>query len=256
MESNSKQSIRFTYVVPVHNEAQTLKYTMEKLYKQLKQFPSSRIFFVENGSVDSSIAILNELGKIYQNDGVFVFLESNTGIGYALHRGLLESIAMDAESQPQNHWIVLTAADLPFEFSDLFEFIKSQENNDESQIFIGSKAHAKSVIQNSLKRQVVSYVYRILRFLILGIRVRDSQGTFFIRADVAKCLVSKIRSRDFFYTTELVYYAERAGYSIRELPVHYTECNINRKSSVKVFRHGFKMFLQMLKLKFLTKNCH
>ena len=57
----------------------------------------------------------------------------------------------------------------------------------------------------------MSAVYRANRPTTVGMRVGDSQGSVFMRLDLASELVPKVRSRDFFYLTELCFFAERTS---------------------------------------------
>lgn len=236
-----------TYLLPVHNETGVLARNVERLLARLEGHPGSRIFLVENGSTDDSAQLVRGLEGRYAGR-VRSFVEPSAGIGFAYQRGIEEWLREAPSSAPE--WIVLSASDLPFEFSDLEVFLQERQSDPNAAIFIGSKAHARSVVRNSPKRRMASLAYRVLRRAVLGMRVRDPQGTFFIRKDAAAALAKKIRSRGFFYTTELVYWAEQAGFAIREIPVRYIE-ESDRKSSVKIFKHGRQMFFQMLEL----RNC-
>src|SRR5690349_21158320 len=59
-------------------------------------------------------------------------------------------------------------------------------------------------------RRVTTFVYRWMRRGVIGVRVRDSQGSVVVRLGLAK-----IVSGGFFYSTELCRFAERAGVELR-----------------------------------------
>jgi hypothetical protein len=164
-------------------------------------------------------------------------------MGYALQRGVLEELPRAEDDR----WLVLTAADLPFGFTDLDGLVKLVESGQSPDVVVGSKAHRDSKIQTSPTRTAATLTYRVLRRILAGMRTGDSQGTFMFRAKTARELAPKIASRDFFWSTEFTYYAERAGLKIIEVPVELEEQQ--RASTVKPFKHGSKMLKQLVELR-------
>ncbi len=77
-------------------------------------------------------------------------------------------------------------------------------------------------------------------------RTGDSQGSIFMRMDVVKRFLDLVVSRDFFYSTELVFHAERLGHPIVELPV--TVAPEARASTVRPLRDGSAMMLALFRL--------
>lgn len=229
------------YVLPVHNEESVLRANVERLCARLSSLPGAQVLLVENGSHDRSWALCQELA-----DGVrvFAFTEPAAGIGYGYDRGLREALAMHGPSK--DHYAILTAADLPFGFSDL-EAASNPLARAEQPILMGSKAHPRSVGTRGFKRRAATLGYRILRRALAGMRVGDSQGSVFLRLDLAATLVPLVHARDFFYSTELCYVAERAGETIHEMPVRLEE--EKRKSTVRPFRDGRRMALQLMELR-------
>ncbi len=114
------------------------------------------------------------------------------------------------------------------------------------KLAIGSKAHPKSEIQRALHRLVLSRVFAMIRRGLLGMKTRDSQGTLFINSTVALNLLSRVASRDFFFSTEFVFHAEKLSIGVVEIPVKL-EAEI-RKSTVRIFHDSVSMAWQMLKL--------
>lgn len=233
------------YVLPVHNEEHVLRGNVERLVAHLEALPSTfapSVYLVENGSKDASWAICETLAS----EGavrVRPFREANAGIGYAYHRGLEEAVA--ALGPNAEAWAVLTAADLPFGFTDL-EQARLRFGHD-ARILMGSKAHAASHTPTGAKRATMSLAYRLARRAILGMRVGDSQGSVFVRLDLASVLLPRIEARGFFYSTELCYFAERAGERIVEMPVTLEESK--RASTVRPLKHGTEMARQLWALR-------
>ena len=112
---------------------------------------------------------------------------------------------------------------------------------------MGSKAHPHSRIDNGPKRRLMTAAYRVARRMAVGMRVGDSQGSVFLRLDVAAELRPLIKARGFFYSTELCHFAERAGETIVELPV--SPDAVLRASTVRSVRDGLGMARELLRLR-------
>jgi dolichyl-phosphate beta-glucosyltransferase len=231
-----------TYVLPVHNEAAILADNVARLRGELSRHPGSRILLVENGSHDGSAAVAKGLEGVAESVSVHAFSLPTAGIGHAYHRGLHEALVMDG-ADPSRH-VVLTAADLPFSFTDLEQALPHLTDAT-APILIGSKAHPQSTVHVSSERAIATRVYRGLRRTVAGMRTGDSQGSIFLRMDVVDRLVDLVVSRDFFYSTELVFHAERLGIPIIELPV--TVAPEVRASTVRPLRHGSAMMMALLR---------
>lgn len=229
------------YFLPVHNEQTVLATNVARLREHLARFSGAEIFLLENGSRDTSWTIAQELAK---QPGTTAFKEDHAGIGYAYHRGFEEALARFGPSKTT--WAVLTAADLPFGFSDLDAAMVHLDSG-RSRILMGSKAHPDSSVGRGAQRWAMSQAYRLARRALLGMRVGDSQGSVFVRLDLAAELAPKVESRGFFYSTELCHHAEKAGETIVELPVVLEESK--RASTVRPLKHGTEMLKQMWELR-------
>ena len=231
------------YVLPVHNEAAILARNVENLRWTLEAFAGSRILLAENGSRDSSLAIARELAAQPGSVAVQALTIASAGIGHAYDLGIRQALADITDTT--EHWLVLTAADLPFGFSDLSHAVPFLGPGQTASLLMGSKAHPRSQVHVSPERALASQVYRALRRIVAGMRSGDSQGSIFLRLDMASLLVRLIESRDFFYSTELVFHAERLGLPIVELPVVVQP--EQRESTVRPWRHGISMLRSLLR---------
>jgi glycosyltransferase involved in cell wall biosynthesis len=237
------------YILPVHNEALVLRANVARAQAYLADVEGSVILAVENGSRDASWEIATQLAAESEQGAdvrVYAFRERAPGIGFAYHRGLAEALKLFGPSS--SVWAVLTGADLPFGFTDaeaarpLFASPPSAP-----AILIGSKAHPASRVKSPLRRRWMTRAYRVARRVAVGMRVGDSQGSVFLRLDLAAQLSPLVRARGFFYSTELCFRAERVGHSIVELPV--TADPVLRASSVHPIRDGLGMARALLRLR-------
>ncbi|MDP3278441.1 MAG: glycosyltransferase family 2 protein [Deltaproteobacteria bacterium] len=236
-------SLTLSYVVPVHNEEPTLERNVDRLAEHLQRFPGSRVLLIENGSQDQSWELCQRLAGPRGTITVEAYREPNAGMGYALQRGVVEELPRAEHTR----WLVLTAADLPFGFTDLDGLEALLARDEYADVVVGSKAHPDSVVQTGLTRSASTLIYRGVRRLFAGMRTKDSQGTFLFRAETARDIAEQIKSRDFFWSTEFTFYAERAGLKIVEVPVVLEEAQ--RASTVRPFKHGRKMLAQLVSLR-------
>ncbi|MCA9580255.1 MAG: glycosyltransferase [Myxococcales bacterium] len=237
------------FVLPVHNEADSIAREVEVLSDYLaNQEGQFEIHLVENGSSDDSAEVVRRMAAhppqgADRNTRIFGASLENAGIGYAYDRG-----ARDAwnGSRDSNAWVLFTAGDMPFGFSD-FEQFRLLTKRPDLMFAVGSKAHHRSHVQTSTKRNVASTVYRGVRRLCLGMRTADSQGTLFVRNNLAKELAAQTEARGFFYSTEFIFWAERRGIQPIEVPV--TLRPQVRPTTVRVMHHGMEMLRQTLALR-------
>lgn len=197
-----------SYVVPVHNQEAVLAATVDTLVERLREHPGSEVLLVENGSTDGSPDLVERLAREHAGDPVRVVAATSAkGLGHAWRRGM-ELAGGDL--------VVLTAADLPFLFTDLDAALALDPR---PGLVIGSKAHRRSVVQRTAGRQLMSLGFRALRALLLGLRVGDSQGTLLLDAALARAILPELRSADFFIGTEIVAVAAAQGQRPVEVPV-------------------------------------
>lgn len=236
-----------SYVLPVHNDEATIAANVARLAAHLRGYAGSEILLVENGSKDASWRACEELEGTQDGIPVHAFREPNAGIGHAYARGLAELERLHGADA--SRWAVLTGSDIPWGFSDLDSALPFLHLGN-APVVIGSKAHPDSVAFAGWKRYGMSLTFRALRRFIAGMRTGDSQGSFFIRLDVAVPLAHRILSRDFFYTTELVYYAEALPDGVVEVPAVIEASQlVAGATSVRAFKHGRAMLQQLIALR-------
>lgn len=234
--------VLLSYVLPVHNSESILSLSVARLRAHLSTYPGSEIILVENGSQDGSWRVACDLAEQPGTTSIRALRVPLAGLGHAYDSGLSASLATEPDSS--RRWAVLTAADLPFDFSDLEAATPFLAQDGSPSLLIGSKAHPASLVQVPFQRHLASWAYRQVRHFVSGMQTMDSQGSIFIRLDMAARLAPLVRSRGFFYSTELVLHLERLGERIVELPV--TLASSGRASTVHPLRHGYAMGLELV----------
>jgi putative flippase GtrA len=93
-----------------------------------------------------------------------------------------------------------------------------------SDVAIGSRLAPGARVVRGPRRELISRAYNLLLRLALRVRFRDAQCGFkAIRTDVARQLLPMVENRRWFFDTELLVLAERAGLRIHEVPVDWTD---------------------------------
>ncbi len=185
-------------IVPAHNSGNTLSETVDTLHAWSAQHGVNlNILVVENGSTDNTAEVIATLSGI-------TALTSETGLGHAYQAGIAASTA---------ELLLLSADDLPFGTSDLDTFLAHPMQG----VLIGSKAHPDSKVDRESVRTVASRGFRLLRRVILGQTVGDTQGTVLLPGEWAGNL--KLREPGFLSSTEIVTRALHDGLPVTEIPV-------------------------------------
>ncbi|WP_179085347.1 glycosyltransferase [Microbacterium sp. RU33B] len=198
-------------IVPTRNGESVIGDTIDQLAERLRS--GDEIIVVENGSTDRTTAVLEDLEGSWSHGCALVVLHSGAGLGEALRTGVLAS---------SGQWLLLTADDLPFGFSDLQEFNKLSAD---TVVAVGSKAHPESEVVRSSRRVIQSRVFRFLRAALLQSRVGDSQGTIWVEGDWARSFALLSREMGLMWTTELVLAAEQQGIRVEEVPVSLSDAH-------------------------------
>jgi dolichyl-phosphate beta-glucosyltransferase len=228
--------VRVSFLVPVYNEEEALPGTARAIAARLAAHPGSELIMVENGSTDSSPELVERLARDLTRPGVTVrAAHSDKGYGNAMRHGI-DLAAGDM--------LVITAADLPFGFSDLDAALELAPR---PALMIGSKAHPASLVAASFKRRVMSQAFRLLRRFVIGLRVGDSQGTILIDRALAQRVRPHLVSGDFFFSTELIAIAEGLGATAVEIPVDYSRPRPG--STVRPLEDGLRMARALLGLR-------
>lgn len=212
------------FCLPVKNEEKILADNVLKLEEFLsgRAWPFAwRLVLVVNGSADRSAAIASELAA-GQPGRIKVLVLEAAGKGRAVKAGW---------SQSEADILVMEDIDLavaPESTVDLLAPILRGE----SDLVIGSRLLAASQTDRSWWRSLSSRAYNLLSRQLLQHDFLDLQCGFkAVRAEVFKDLADKIRDDHWFFDTELVVWAKRLGYRVKEVPVNWRENRYAKRAS-------------------------
>lgn len=206
-------------VIPMHNSATVIEQTIAAWRERLAH-GVNEVILVENGSSDDTL-MLARTAAVDTDHVRFVILQSPKGMGNALRLGILAS---------QGERVLLSADDLPFGFDDLDG---ASMLDPVPMIVIGSKAHPESRVERGFARWCFTTGYRLMRLLVLGSRVGDTQGTFIVDGDWVRGVANHLDEGGFLFTTQLVVFAESEGLAIAEVPVRLIPRAAEKPSTVR-----------------------
>jgi putative flippase GtrA len=201
-------------VVPVKNEEHDLEPSVTRLVEHLRRaFPfSARVTIADNGSTDGTWPAACALEAKYPEVRA-VHLDI-PGRGRALHQIWSSS---DAEV------LAYMDVDLSTDLNALLPLVAPLLSG-HSDVAIGTRLARGSRVVRGPKREIISRSYNLLLRTTLGAQFSDAQCGFkAIRADQARQLLPLVEDRGWFFDTELLVLAERAGLRIHEVPVDWID---------------------------------
>ena len=213
-------------VVPVHDEERDLEPCLRRLHSHLGQLPwSFRITVADNASTDGTSGVARRVAAELPHIEVLELPEA--GRGGALRTAWLAS---DAPV------LVYTDVDLSTDLAALLPLVAPLISG-HSDLAIGTRLARSARVVRGLKREVISRGYNLLLRGTLAPGLSDAQCGFkAIRSDVAGRLLPLVEDTGWFFDTELLVLAERAGLRIHEVPVDWVDDPDSRVDIVRTAR--------------------
>ena len=200
-------------VIPVYNEERDLAPCIERLVAHLATMPvSARITIADNASSDGTWPLALSLAARYPQ--VKAVHLPQKGRGRALRRTWAASDA---------RVLAYMDVDLSTDLDALLPLVAPLLSG-HSDVAIGTRLGRGSRVVRGPRREFISRSYNLLLRAALQVRFSDAQCGFkAIRADRAAELLPLVQDNEWFFDTELLTLAERAGMRIHEVPVDWID---------------------------------
>jgi putative flippase GtrA len=201
-------------VVPVYNEEVDLEPCVRRLHAYLSaEFPYPfRITIADNASTDSTADVARRLA--FDVPEVVSAHLAEKGRGRALKYVWTHSDAAV---------LAYMDVDLSTDLGALLPLVAPLISG-HSDLAIGSRLARGSRVVRGAKREFISRSYNLILRGTLAARFSDAQCGFkAIRADVAERLLPMVEDTGWFFDTEMLVLAERAGLRIHEVPVDWVD---------------------------------
>jgi putative flippase GtrA len=206
--------VQVEIVIPVRNEERDLAPSVRRLHAFVgDRFPfTTQITIADNGSTDGTWAraqaLAGELGSVRA-----VRLE-RPGRG-----GALRSVWLASEAAVVAYMDVDLSTDLNALLPLLAPLVSGH-----SDVAIGTRLARGARVIRGPRREVISRCYNLLLHAVLGTGFSDAQCGFkAVRAGAARVLLPLTADTGWFFDTELLVLAERAGLRIAEVPVDWID---------------------------------
>ncbi|MDQ0368374.1 glycosyltransferase involved in cell wall biosynthesis [Catenuloplanes indicus] len=223
-------------VIPVHNEENDLEPSVRRVHAYLAgAFPYPfRVTIADNASVDGTPAIAARLAG--ELPGVRHVRLEQKGRGRALHA------VWSTSDAPV---LAYLDVDLSTDLAGLLPLVAPLISG-HSDVAIGSRLAPGARVIRGPKREFISRCYNLILRLGLRVRFSDAQCGFkAIRADVAAQLLPMVEDTGWFFDTELLVLAERAGLRIHEVPVDWVDDPDSRVDIVATARADLRGIARM-----------
>ena len=223
-------------VVPVYNEQATLDTSLRRLHAYLTDAvqASWRITIADNASTDETPAIADALAA--ELGGVVAVHLPLKGRGRALKAVWGSSPA---------EVLVYLDEDLSTDLAALPPLVAPLLSG-HSDLAIGTRLGRSSRVTRGGKREFISRSYNLLLRRTMSVGFTDAQCGFkAIRRDVAGRLLPLVEDDGWFFDTELLILAERAGLRIHEIPVDWVDDPHSSVDVVRTARDDLKGMLRV-----------
>ena len=200
--------------VPIYNESDDLESSIVRLRRYLDdRFPFPTVVtIVDNASTDGSWALASMLAR--RLPGVRAMHLDQKGRGRALR---------EAWTTSEADVVVYMDVDLSTGLDALLPLVAPLVSR-HGDVAIGSRlAHGARVFRGP-KRELISRLYNLILRVALRSRFTDAQCGFkAMRAEDARVVLPLVLDNEWFFDTELLVVAERAGLRVSEVPVDWAD---------------------------------
>ncbi|WP_121192186.1 bifunctional glycosyltransferase family 2/GtrA family protein [Motilibacter peucedani] len=201
-------------VVPVYNEQDDLEPCVRRLVAYLRSsLPFTfRVTVADNASTDATLAVAARLAGEYAE--VRAVHLPQKGRGRALRSVWSGS---DAEV------LAYMDVDLSTDLNGVLPLIAPLVSG-HSDVAIGTRLSRSSRVVRGAKRELISRAYNTILRRTLAAGFSDAQCGFkAVRRDVAQRVLPLVEDPGWFFDTELLVVAQRAGLRIHEVPVDWVD---------------------------------
>ncbi len=205
-------------VVPAFNEEASIGAAVTALL----ELEGVKVVISDDGSRDKTVAVAR--GRIGGREDFRVIEGPHQGKGAALTRGL------DACKGDVLGFLDADLSAGPEELMRLFAVL----DDEDVEMAVGSREMPDSIIpkEQPLLRRLLGSIYSLFTRALFGIEVRDFQcGCKAFRRELWDNV--DVRSKGFIFDTELIVKAASKGFTIREVPITWTDHPASKVNSVR-----------------------
>ncbi len=225
--------------VPIYNEEQIMAANIRRLleYVRKQSWTDWQIVLLVNGSSDASETIARKIANDNPRE-IKTVVTPSPGKGRAIIN-YFKSSGADI--------LIYLDVDLAVSLEDLPALIQSIKDEGYDLAF-GSRLIKGAKTDRQLVRELSSRLYNWLSRKLLNHSFQDLQCGFkAMKKELFQTIGPQIQNQNWFFDTELIVLALRAGYRLKEIPVDWQEARYEqRKSRIKIFRDAWAFIKNLI----------
>ncbi|PSB29655.1 glycosyl transferase, partial [filamentous cyanobacterium Phorm 46] len=206
--------MKIAVILPVYNEANCIEQTFEKILEFSQKNHAYNFIIVNDGSTDNTLQIIENQLKTFPTHHIKLISYSNRqGKGYAVKKG---GEYVDADC------ICFMDGDLAYSLEHLEPLVEKLEKFD---VVIGCRNLDRENFRNlTLLRKISGKIFNFISRKILNLAYRDMQaGLKGFKQSAAQEIFKQQTITGFSFDAELLFLAEKKGYTIGEIPARVSE---------------------------------
>ena len=229
--------VAVSVILPCFNEGTTFERSVEQVIHELRKLRKNwEIIFVEDKSTDNTRSSVENLATKIDNARA-VYHSKNQGRGKSVADGIKTSRGnicgyLDVDLEVSQRYIPL--------------FIKEVEEG--SELVVGKRFYEGEGLK-SIPRFLASKVYAFAVKILFNCQIEDTEAgyKFFNRAKILPIL-KKVKSKHWFWDTEICVIASLKNLKIEQIPVLFKRRD-GKKSTVKLFPDTIDYLKNLIRLK-------
>jgi dolichyl-phosphate beta-glucosyltransferase len=198
-------------VIPAYNEERRIGASLKAILRYLDENPcSAELIVVDDGSEDQTWAVARECldGDVCHK---ILRYRGNRGKGYAVKTGALSA---------SGRYIVFMDADLSTPIEELGRLTKALDQG--YDVAIGTRKHRDALVKRRqpLYRELLGKAFTLLSNILVARHISDiTCGFKGFKREVARDILQRQSICNWSFDAEILFLAQRLGYSIKEVPV-------------------------------------
>ncbi len=225
-------------VIPVYNEEEILREAVTDLVHRVSEFaPRHELMLAENGSVDNTIALAQELSDEFPT--VSYFSCSQPNYGQALREGIMRA---------RGQFVVCDEIDLCD--TDFYQRALHLLEADEADMVVGSKVMPGANDSRPPMRRFATRVINNMLAIAVGFKGTDTHGLKAFRRNIMIPVIERCVVGQDLFASEFVIRASRQGRRVIEIPVDVHE---KRRPAVALFKRVPGVLSDMARLTYTIR---
>lgn len=227
--------IEYSIIIPAYNEEAGITSSLTQVIGFMKSFASSfEVIVVDDGSLDKTTKVVEKFAKDHPE--IILKRNSHKGKGFAVRTGMLMS---------SGKYVLMADADMATPIEELKRLMVWLKDHD-FDIVIGSREGVGAVRDNEpYVRHLMGRIFNLIIRIIAVSGINDTQCGFKVfKAEVAQDIFKSLVlfgpdtpdtevPRVTAFDVEVLMIANKRGYKIKEVPVHWTYVKTKRVHPIR-----------------------